>query len=202
MLRILIARHGETDWNKAGRFLGQSDVGLNRAGWRQAAALARRLAHEDIQAIYTSDLPRAQETARIIHSQFSCELCEDPDLREISYGAWEGITDHEIRQQDPQVLAVWEADWERQAPPGGERLAELEQRVRTFLEKIRAGDDERTVLIVAHGGPLQVLICHVLGLSGRMYWQFHLSNASLSELRVTSAGGVLMCLNDTCYLEE
>jgi alpha-ribazole phosphatase len=200
-MKLLLVRHGLTDWNIAQRFQGHTDVPLNEAGRRQAEALANRLAGASIDAIYASDLKRAGETARIIAARHSCAVTTDPRLRELGFGRWEGATYDEIQQRDPAALTRWETNVQDVSPPGGETLNQLAQRVRSILADLRRMHAEETTLLVAHGGSLQVLLCLALGLPIGMYWQFHIASASLSEVICTPSGGTLDLLNDSCHLE-
>jgi alpha-ribazole phosphatase len=201
-MKLLLARHGETDWNAAQRFQGQSDVPLNEAGIQQATALGNRLWREHIDVIYASDLQRARETARLIAKHHSCKIRADSRLRELSFGIWEGQTYDEIKKGAPSAIAAWEADFLTTAPPNGETLEQLTARVGSMLSDLRVQHADQTLLIVAHGGSLQVLLCLALNLSPSMYWQFHLSPASLSEIVFYPAGAIINLLNDTCHLEN
>lgn len=202
-MRLFLVRHGQTDWNLAQRFQGQSDIPLNETGRQQAQALAARLSDLQFDVVYASDLRRAAETAHIFLRR--SDLCPafhlDARLREIHFGAWEGCTYDEIKAKFPAALAAWEADVYTNAPPGGESLRHLAERVRSFLDDLRAAHDAQTVLLVAHGGVLQTLICFALALPPTMYWQFSLSPASLSELAFYPAGAILNLLNDTAHLK-
>jgi alpha-ribazole phosphatase len=202
MTRLLLVRHGLTDWNAAQRFQGQHDVPLNDIGRHQAAALAERLAGEPLQAIFASDLQRARATAAAIVDRHPCPITIEARLREISFGAWEGLTYAEIAAGHPEVLAAWEKNILENAPPGGETLNQLAGRVQAVLDELLLAQDGETILLVAHGGPLQVLICLALGLPPEKYWQFHLSPGSLSEIAIYPQGGILNLLNDTCHQEE
>ena len=124
-MKLLLVRHGQTDWNINRRFQGQSDVPLNEVGRQQATALANRLSREHIDVLFASDLQRAHETARIIAAQHACEIRLDARLREINFGAWEGLTYDEIKHNDPAVLAAREADIFTTAAPDGETLNQL-----------------------------------------------------------------------------
>jgi alpha-ribazole phosphatase len=201
-MRLLIARHGLTTWNSEGRFQGQTDISLNNTGRRQAIALANRLAREDIDAIYASDLSRAWETALAIVAHHSCRLYAEPGLREMSFGDWEGLTYAEIQGRDAQLLKHWEADELNVSAPSGETLQQIATRVKSALERLIADHPDETVLVVAHGGALQVLLCQALGLPPQSYWQFHLDQASLSEVRIYPQGAILNLFNDTCHLED
>lgn len=202
MTRFLLARHGETAWNAERRHHGQSDVPLNATGQRQAAALARRLASEPIDAIYASDLQRAWQTAEAVAAHHDLPVRPEPRLRELHFGAWEGLTYAEIEAQDPEALAAWREDPLRVAPPEGETLAQLAQRVAALRADLEAAHSDETVLLVSHNGVLRVLICQALGLPPQNYWQFHLSNASLSDLAFYEPGAILNALNDTAHLER
>ncbi len=208
-MKLLLIRHGQTDWNLAQRFQGQSDIPLNETGRRQAQALAERLAAVPFEAVYCSDLQRAVETAKIIVSaskrmrgSSALGFRLDVRLREIHFGDWEGLTYPEIEAQYPAALAAWEADIFENAPPHGETLEGLALRVQSMLEELRAKHPGQTILIVAHGGALQTLICLALNLPPAMYWQFSLSPASLSELAFYPAGAILNSLNDAAHLSE
>ena len=205
MIRLLLVRHGLTDWNAQERFLGQSDIGLNAAGLRQAHALGRRLAGESWDRLVCSDLLRARKTAEVVqaaHGQEAGEgLCSEPRLREISFGAWEGLTYRQIQGRAPQAMQDWQADLVNQAPPQGENLRQLAGRVQAVFDELRQDAAPKSLLLVAHGGPLQVLVCLALGLPPGTYWQFHIAPASLSEICLYPEGAILNRLNDTCHLD-
>lgn len=200
MTRLLLVRHGETAWNAQGRLQGQIDVPLSDVGKRHAMALAGRLAGEVIHAAYASDLQRAWETATTIAAPHRLMVHTDPRLREIAFGTWEGLTYDEVRQQDPRTLADWQVDPMKIAAPGGESLADVVARVQAILRYIAGTHRDQTVLLVAHGGSLRVLICLALGLVPQGRWQFQLGVGSLSELYLHEQGAVLTLLNDTHHL--
>ncbi len=200
VMKLLIVRHGLTDWNLAQRFQGQSNIPLNGTGQKQAEALAVRLSAEPIHAIYASDLQRAIVTAQAIAARHKCTNIPDSRLREINFGRWDGLTYGEIGQRDRVALAAWKSNILEVAPPSGETLSQLSERVGSVLDEIQKKHAGETVLIVAHGGPLQVMLCLALGFSPSTYWQFHLSIASISEVAFYPGGAILNSLNDTCHL--
>jgi len=200
VLRLLLARHGQTAWNAERRFQGQLDVPLNEAGRLQAGALARRLSAEAIDAIYASDLRRAWETAEAIAATQGLSIQPEPRLREIAFGDWEGLTTDEIEQASPGSLAAWHDDPHRAPPPGGENLDQVVRRAKVALADITASHQNETVLIVAHGGILRVLLCLALDLPPDAYWRFHFRQASLSEVAVCESGSTLNTLNATTHL--
>jgi len=202
MVKLILVRHGRTEWNAEGRFQGQSDVPLNAAGRRQAAALSRRLSREPVTAVYASDLQRAHETALCIAAAHGLGVYSEPRLREMSFGAWEGLTFDEIERRDPPGLAAWQADPLNVAPPGGETLAQLAARVEAALNEIVQTHRDETALLAAHGGSLQALLCLAFGMSLQRYWQFRLDLAAVSELYVYPEGAILTLLNDTAHLRD
>jgi alpha-ribazole phosphatase len=200
LTRLLLVRHGQTGWNAERRFQGQSDRPLNPRGRWQAEWLRQRLAAEALEAIYASDLQRAWDTAEAIAEPHDLAVRSEPRLREMHFGQWEGLTYAEIRKQDRQALDSWEADPLSVAPPGGESVGQLAARVQAALDGIVGAHADGTVLLVAHGGALQVLLCLAFGLSPHRYWQFRLDPAGLSELYIYTVGPILTLLNDTHHL--
>jgi alpha-ribazole phosphatase/probable phosphoglycerate mutase len=200
MTRLILARHGETAWNAQHRYQGQTDVPLNDVGRQQAAALASRLAHEEIHTIYASDLQRAHETARIIAEPQKLPVHADDRLREIHFGNWEGLTHAEIQERDAQTLETWRADPLNVPIPGGEPFDHVIARVQAFLDDVARDHQDQTVLLVAHGGSLRLLICLALGLDFSHFWQLRLSQASLSEVGIYESAAVLNSMNDTSHV--
>jgi alpha-ribazole phosphatase len=203
MMRLLLARHASTEWNGEGRFQGHQDIPLGATGRSQALCLAGRLTAERLDRIYTSDLRRASATARGVGNACGVPLTTDARLRELHFGAWEGLTYSELQERHADALTAWEADPLRMAPPGGETLAQLAERIGVFLAGIsRATERDHNVLVVGHKGSLQVLLCLALGLSPSHRWKFCLEPASLSELHVFSEQALLVRLNDVHHLRE
>ncbi len=175
--RVILVRHGETNWNLAGRFQGHADPGLNANGELQAVAVAALLAGEEGAAIFTSDLARAVETGRHIGAVHGIPLQMEPLLREINFGAWEGLTFREIQAQYPEVLQEWLKDPFSLRAPGGETAGELGQRVIMAWNRIlHEANTGQTVVIVAHAGPLRMLLCHLTGIYLSRQWEFHIGH--------------------------
>jgi alpha-ribazole phosphatase len=198
MTRLLLVRHGETDWNREGRYQGQTGTPLNEAGRAQTAQLAARLAGEALDAVYSSDLKRACETAQIIAAPRGLTVARMPQLREAAFGVLEGLTYDEAKAQYPQALDAWHANPDC-PPPGGEALSQVAARVQTFLDGLTVG---QTALVVGHGGPLRVLLCLVMGLPAAQHWQFRLDTASFTTVNLYDAGAILSLLNDTSHLRR
>ncbi len=149
---IVLARHGETDWNRDRRVQGHADEPLNEAGRAQAQALARTLAEEGFDAVYASDLSRAHETAQIVASLCDLEVMTLPDLRERHFGSWEGLTDVEILRRFPGARDTHWGD--------GEGAEEMAGRVIEALRRIAGWHPGGRVLVVSHGGPLRAVLLH------------------------------------------
>ena len=198
---ILFVRHGQTDWNVAGRWQGFTDIPLNEVGKRQAELVARRMGGWPIGAIYTSDLSRAAETARTIAAAHDgLDVVVDPAWRERGLGELEGLTKGEIREQYPH-LSLPRTFIEA---PGGESYVDLQRRVLVAYRRILAEHAGETVVVVSHGGTLRTVISHILELPERIYAPFTLNgNTGISRVTVDEEGhGQLVTLNDTAHLEE
>ena len=153
MTELLLVRHGETDWNRDRRFQGHADRPLNDAGREQARELAEALSGERIDAVYTSDLQRARETAEILAARLGVEVVALQELREIDVGSWQGLTWPEIEQRHPDGAARWHRDghgWD-----GGETYDELGRRIVDALGEIAARHHGQRVLVVGHGGTVR-----------------------------------------------
>ena len=175
--RVILVRHGETDWNLAGRFQGHADPGLNAKGESQAVAVAALLADEEVAAIFTSDLARAVGTGRHIGAVHGLSPKMEPLLREMNFGAWEGLTFRELQAQYPEVLEDWLQDPFTLRVPGGETAGELGERIIMAWNKIlQDAKPAQTVVIVAHAGPLRMLLCHLTGIDLSRQWEFRIGH--------------------------
>jgi len=201
-MKLLLTRHGQTDWNIAGRYQGHSDIPLNQMGQSQAVKIAQRLSQETIHAIYTSDLSRAAHTAQAIADFHQLEIKKDLRWRELSFGDWEGMTYKEMSTHSPDLFSKWMLDSMNISTPNGETLAQLAERAKAALDEIKRIHKDQTVLVVSHSGAIQSLLSTVLGVDLNRYWQFKISQASLSELTVYEDSAVLNLFNDTSHLQE
>lgn len=204
MQRVYLVRHGATSWNESGRFQGHSDIPLSDLGHDQAARVARRLARSSIEAVYSSPLQRAMETARAIASQCGCTPVSDPRLREAHFGDWEGMTFKEFTQAWPERVRQWLGDPLDTRPPGdgAETLRELENRTREALQDILDRHDDGDVVIVGHGGSIRAVISRALGSDLSIYRRIRLDNCSVSRLEVHGDHTVIGSLNETEHLAD
>jgi len=153
MTELLLARHGETDWNVDRRLQGHTNVPLNTAGLEQARALAASLARVRLAAVYSSDLARARDTAAAVAKAQGLDVTVDRDLRERSFGALEGLTDAELEARFPGAVGA--------ALGRTETTAELASRVLASIDRIRERHPARPVLVVSHAGPLRAILGHL-----------------------------------------
>lgn len=158
---LLLVRHGETDWNRDGRWQGHSDTHLNDTGRRQAADLAAEL--DGVDVVYSSDLSRARETAEILAARHGLPIHVDPRLRERSFGNWEGKTVPQIEAEFAAAHARWLAG-EGPGAEDAEPFADFAARVEAFLAEVLGRHPGETVLIVSHGGSIRVIHAHARGL--------------------------------------
>jgi probable phosphoglycerate mutase len=203
--RLLLVRHGETDWNRQGRFQGQIDIPLNSNGFAQAAAAEEFLASVPIDRAYTSAMARPRQTAEVIlRAHSGVPLTSTTGLLEIGHGLWEGRLESEIAEGWPQLLADWKRAPETVQMPGGETIHDVWLRSVTTWERIAAGLDEReTALVVAHDAVNKVILCSLLGLSPGDIWAVKQGNGGVTVIdypRGTSGPPLVASLNLTHHL--
>ncbi len=199
-MHILLVRHGETEWNRDGRYQGRTDIPLSRDGESQVRALGLRLAHVPITAAISSPLSRAKRTAQAVLTGRTIELELDEGLVEISHGAWEGQLSSDVEAAHADMLGRWRARPDRDVPagPGAETLGDVEARAWPVLERVtrRLGADD-TLLVTAHDAVNRVLLCRVLGLPLTRVWAFRQSPATLNVLSGPSLSELaIVRLND------
>lgn len=186
--RLVLVRHGRTAWNVEGRYQGQADPPLNAQGKAQAEALADRLAAAETRpvGVYASPLRRAWQTAEAIARRWRLPLRPEPRLMEIHLGSWQGVLAVEIARRWPERFARWEREpWEVR-PPGGETLAEVQQRVNAALDDILRRHAGETVVLVAHRLPLAFAKIRFQDLDPRAVRRIPIPNAGYEVIEVLS----------------
>jgi broad specificity phosphatase PhoE len=164
---LLLARHGQSDWNAERRWQGHADRPLSERGRSQAEALAQRLADVDLDAIYSSDLRRTRDTAAVVAETKGLEVVELPDLREVDVGSWSGLTRAEARERFPEAYARW-----LDGGPGwtdGETYEDMMARVLRGVWQIAGSHPAGRVLVVSHGGPIRAIHASALGMDVHAY---------------------------------
>jgi probable phosphoglycerate mutase len=201
VLRILLVRHGETDWNKAGRFQGRTDVGLNEQGRAQAKALGVALRQEPLKAIYSSPISRAVETARAINRYHKVRLVRHDGLMEMDLGDFEGYLGSDLNKEHPEFLRKWREDPSSVRMPHGEALEEVQERAWAVVQEISATHHEGGVLLCAHNFVIRTILCKILGMPMSDFRRFRLSVGSISIIELSGGRYSVVCINDTCHLE-
>ena len=206
-MRLYVVRHGVTLWNQEGRMQGQSDTLLSEAGIDQAKRLGARLAglERPLEAVWSSDLTRALQTAKAIAAPFGLPVQTTPLLREMMLGAWEGLTQAEIAERgDEDLFRRYQEDPVVNRPPGGESMESAWHRVTEAAAAIRALHPSGWVAVVGHGGSLRAVLCEAVSAPLRSMVAFSLANASLSIVEDTSRGDHicrrLLLVNDVGHL--
>jgi probable phosphoglycerate mutase len=184
---ILLTRHGETASNAAGIYQGQLDVPLNARGEQQAQAVAARLRGERIDAIYASDLQRAARTAEIVAEACAAPLVLDPNLRERHYGELQGLAYAAAAEvlSAHGLAAAGEGGVRAEHLPGGESVADLRRRARSFTRRLDAAhpaEAHPVILVVAHGGFLRVLLTVLLRLPATARLRFAFANCGVTRV--------------------
>ena len=202
--RLILVRHGETDWNKAGRFQGQIDIPLNENGRRQAAAARDFLKDIPIDRAWSSTLSRPTETAQIIlEAHPDVPLTQIDGLVEIGHGVWEGKLESEIREDWSELMDTWKRAPETVQMPEGETIQDVWARsVRSWGEIAGELKPEETVLVVAHDAVNKTILCDLLGLTPADIWAVKQGNGGVTVVDIAADPGqpaVVTCLNLTSH---
>ncbi|MDX1623688.1 MAG: histidine phosphatase family protein [Gemmatimonadota bacterium] len=187
--RILLVRHGETEWNREDRWQGSgSDVPLNDRGRNQAREVAEAISGRDASALYSSDLQRALETARIVGDRLGLEPRVDSAFREMNHGHWEGRTKAEILEGWSAEYHAFEADPRGVRRPGGDSYGDLADRLWPALEEVADRHRAARAIVVTHGGPIRLVLADVLGRPLAERDAFGVDNGSWFEVERSGAG--------------
>jgi broad specificity phosphatase PhoE len=192
-MRLLLVRHGETDWLAEGRLQGNSAVPLNERGQEQARLAARTVKMIRPDRIFSSTLPRAQETADFMAAECGRRREDDGRLNEISFGDWEGKHHEEIQAQYPVLYQDWldlKADF---VPPAGESVREVSGRMRNFFDQMRVSSE--TLVAVSHGGPIRLLFLELLGAPLGLFRSVPLPPCSMFLIEAVRGGVRVMNVN-------
>ena len=198
-MRLVLVRHGETAWNREGRFQGQSPVDLNERGVAQARQLAKALVPMKPAAIYSSPLPRTLMTADEISRELSLPVVPASGLKEVNLGDMEGITGAEMRTRFAEVYSAWREDASDVVFPGGESIRQLQERAwRAILDIENA--NVGNVIVVSHNFAIRSILCRFLGLPLSRFHMLRVDLASISILQSRPRARQVVSINDKCHL--
>lgn len=189
----LLVRHGETDWNRSGRVMGDQPVPLNRAGERQARELASLLGGIKIARIYSSPVLRALQTAQILGAQLQAGIVQAPGLSEIGVGAWMNRFWRDLA--DDPAKRDWYSRPDHARPDGGETLREVQRRAVSSVQEIFSTLGDGHVLCVSHADVIRTILAHYLGIELMSLRNMKIDHASASALEITLQGNQLLFLN-------
>ncbi len=200
--RILAIRHGQTAWNADSRIQGHTDIGLDAVGEWQAQRLAQALADDELQAIYSSDLMRARQTAAPLAARKGLQPRVDPGLRERGFGEFEGLSFAQIAQRWPDQAQAWRRRDPDFGARGGEVLRDFRERVVAAVTRLAQGHRGQSIALVTHGGVLDLLYREAtrVALDAPRTWQ--MANASINRLLHSGQGLVLVGWADVGHLDE
>jgi len=185
---FILVRHGETDWNREGRYQGKLDIPLNANGREQAAKLAAGLASLKIDAAYSSQLGRAFETAQAVCARRGIEIVKEPGFAEINHGEWEGKLASEVGEKWPKELDAWR-NWPHTVlMPGGERIADVQARAVAAITTLGRKHEGQTVLIAAHDATNKALLCWAAAAPLSSFWRFKQDPTAVNCLEITMDG--------------
>lgn len=202
-MRMIIVRHGESEWNRIHRYQGQLDAPLSELGLRQAEALANRLRNEHLDCIYTSPLQRAARTAEAI-ARFhpTVPLRQDIALLEIHHGDWQGKFINEIVEQFADGLREWREHPTRSQMPNGESFSNVLKRTLEFKERVLAAHRDETVLVSTHDVVIKILVADALGMDMDRMNCIWVTNASISVIEYGDHLPYLVSLSEACHLGQ
>ncbi|MBQ3693664.1 MAG: histidine phosphatase family protein [Synergistaceae bacterium] len=197
--RVILARHGQTEWNKEFRFQGKTNVQLTEEGKRQAHALAERLSSWPPDVIYTSPLDRALYTAQAIAERHNMKPIVLDELEEINFASWEGQSINGLDHEQHEIFSRWRADPFFNPPEGAETWPELSERLSRAVNKFLAGNHKR-IIAVSHGGIMRALYAVFTGLNPHKTWNMDVSNCSMSGIEMRYGRACLAFMNDDLHI--
>jgi len=200
MTEIILARHGETEWNVGEIFRGRIDIELNETGIKQAELLAEYLSDVKIETIYSSPLKRALKTAEMMAGYHQLEVEIAPGLIDFDYGKWQGLPHHEVKDKYKELYAKWINSPNQVKIPAGESLDDVRERALDVVNNVVA-KYEGTVALVSHRVVNKVLICALLGLDNSHFWNIRQDTCGITTFNYEDRRFILVRHNDTSYLK-
>ncbi len=201
-MKIILVRHGETEWNKIERFRGQIDVPLNETGLAQADATARRIAARwKPTAVYSSPLSRAMVTAQKIAQPFSLTAVPEMGLMDVNYGEWQGLSPEEAQVRWPEMIWNWFHAPQKVVIPGGEPFNQVQSRALKTVNELALKHPGDTIVLVTHTFISRCLLLGILGLGLEHYHTLRQDNCAINELEAEAGKFTIVTMNDTCHLE-
>ncbi|MBN2085287.1 MAG: histidine phosphatase family protein [Anaerolineales bacterium] len=203
LTRIILIRHGQTEWNRAERFRGRADVPLNGKGLRQAEATARRVAAEwKPAAVYSSPLSRAFQTGEAVARRFGLTVQPHPGLIDLDFGECQGLSLDEVRARWPETARDWMDAPHKVVFPGGESLPIVRFRAMSAIRELTPRHTGGTVALIGHAVVNRLILLDVMGLGNERYWRIQQENCAINVLETDMDYFMVVCFNDTCHLRD
>ena len=203
MARIILVRHGQTEWNRVERFRGRIDVPLNEIGLVQAGMTGKRIAAEwNPTAVYSSPLSRAVETAKVTALYFDLPVQTHPGLIDIDYGRWGGLTPDEVREEWPHMIEAWYKTPDSLRIPDGETLADVRVRAMEAVKELVDCHEGETLVVVGHTVVNRIILLGILGLSNDRFWRLRQDTCCINIFEAEGGDFTLLSLNDTCHMRD
>ncbi|MBN2463860.1 MAG: histidine phosphatase family protein [Dehalococcoidia bacterium] len=201
MTRIIIVRHGRTEWNRVERFRGRADLELDEVGINQAEAAAARITEWQVSAVYSSPLHRALTTAEILACPFNLKVKLLPGIIDIDYGEWQGLSADEASAKYGDLYSTWLKSPHQVKFPGGESLVEVRERAASAVGDLVAQHPKETIVLVSHKVVCQILILSLLGLDNSHFWEITQDVCAVNVFEVRGGVPSALLINDTCHLK-
>jgi broad specificity phosphatase PhoE len=201
-VRVVLVRHGQTNWNTEDKYRGRIDVKLNKRGVHEARLIGKKLSKIPVSGIYSSPLLRALDTSHIIanfHTE-SVQILEE--LIDIDFGVWQGMERDEVIGKYPEIYSMWIKNPDRVKIPGAESLDDVRNRVIGCLNFILSKQGSETVFVISHGLVNKVILCAVLGLDNSFFWKVKQDNGAVSVFEYSEYGSKVFLMNDTSHLRS
>ena len=204
-MKLVLVRHGETEWNKLGKFQGRQDIALNARGIAQAKETAQAVIDWQHSAVYSSPLKRTMQVAQEISRLSGKPVAQVPGVQELSLGDLEGVTGEEMRSGWPEVYAAWRDDPASVAMPNGESLMELQERAWNALLELEQAhlesqNQDEALILVSHNFAIRSMIGKILGMPLSNFHSMSLSLSSICTVEIDQRGRRLSCYNSTSHL--
>ncbi len=203
MAKVMLVRHGVTEWNSKGRVQGQSDTHLAPDGVHQARLLTAHFPFDFVKTIYTSDLHRAITTAEVIASRFNLDIVPMPEFREVNFGDWEGRSFEDLAKEDPTEFKKFFLQPDMLLIKGAETFAEVQNRAMTALKKIvHEHDKNDNIVIVTHGAVIRTILADILSMPLRKIWTIKQYNTAVNIIRIDDGAYSIELINGTYHLQS
>jgi len=201
LTRLIIVRHGRTEWNRVEKFRGRADIGLDEVGMKQAESAAKRIREWQISEIYSSPLRRALTTAGIIAGPLGLNVRLAPGIVDIDYGTWQGLSAEDVVARDGRLYSQWIESPHKVKFPDGESFAAARERAASAVDDLIKQHLKETIVLVSHKVICQILILSLLGLDNSHFWQITQDVCAMNLFEVRGGIPSALFLNDTCHLE-